>query len=38
MIIAGSFGDKMKKALTDHHINFVNKTGTADDAVKTIIQ
>ena len=38
MIIAGSFGDKMKQSLTDHHINFVNKTGTADDAVKTIIQ
>jgi predicted Fe-Mo cluster-binding NifX family protein len=38
MIIARSFGDKMKQALTDHHINFVNKTGTADDAVKTIIQ
>ena len=38
MIIAGSIGVKMKQALTDHHINFVNKTGTADDAVKTIIQ
>ena len=38
MIIAGSIGDKMKQALTDRHINFVNKTGTADDAVKTIIQ
>lgn len=38
MIIAVSFGDKMKQALTDHHINFVNKTGAADDAVKTIIQ
>ena len=38
MIIAGSIGVKMKQALTDHHINFVNKTGIADDAVKTIIQ
>ncbi|MCD4722823.1 MAG: hypothetical protein K8S13_23645 [Desulfobacula sp.] len=38
MIIAGSIGVKMKQALTDHHINFVNKIGTADDAVKTIIQ
>ena len=38
MIIAGSIGDKMKQALSDHHIDFVNKTGIADEAVKSIIQ
>lgn len=38
MIIAESIGDKMKQALTAHHINFTNNTGTADDAVKTIIK
>ena len=38
MIIAKSIGDKMKQALTAHHINFTNNTGTADDAVKTTIQ
>ena len=38
MIIAGSIGDKMKQALTAHHIKFADNTGSADDAVKTIIQ
>ena len=38
MIIAESIGDKMRQALTAHHINFIKNTGTADDAVKTIIQ
>ena len=38
MIIAKSIGDKMQQALTAHHIKFVNNTGAADDAVKTIIQ
>ena len=38
MIIAESIGDKMKQALTAHHINFAINTGTANDAVKTFIQ
>ena len=38
MVIAASIGDKMKQALTNHKIDFVIKTGTADDAVKTVIQ
>ena len=38
IIIASSIGDKMKKALTDHHIDLVNGTGTVHDAVKLIIQ
>ena len=38
LIIAKSIGDKMKQALTAHHINFTNNTGTADDTVKTTIQ
>ena len=33
-----SVGDKMKQALIDHHIKFVNKTGTAHDAVEVFIQ
>ncbi len=38
IIIARSIGDKMKKTLTAHNIEIVNKTGTADDAVKAIIE
>ncbi len=38
IIVAESIGDKMKKALTDHRIDFVIKTGTAYDAVKSIIE
>ncbi len=38
IIIAESVGDKMKRALVDHHIKFVNKTGTAHDAVEAFIQ
>ena len=38
ILIARSIGDKMKKTLTAHNIEIVNKTGTADDAVKAIIQ
>lgn len=38
MVIAESIGDKMKQALTDHHIDFVNKTGVAAEAVKSIVQ
>ena len=37
-IVAESIGDKMKQALTDHKIDFVIKTGTAADAVKSIIE
>lgn len=38
IIIAESVGDKMKRALIDHHIKLVNKTGTAHDAVEAFIQ
>lgn len=38
MIIAESIGDKMKQALIANHIKFANNTGTADDAVRTILQ
>ncbi|MEA1987121.1 MAG: NifB/NifX family molybdenum-iron cluster-binding protein [Candidatus Marinimicrobia bacterium] len=38
MIIAESIGEKMKQSLTANHINFVNNTGTADDAVRAITQ
>jgi predicted Fe-Mo cluster-binding NifX family protein len=38
MIIAESIGDKMKQALIVNHIKFVNNTGPADDAVRTILQ
>ena len=37
VIIANSIGDKMAKALSASHIEVVNNTGAADDAVKTII-
>ena len=38
LIVAESIGDKMKRALTDHRIDFVIKMGAADDAVKSIIE
>ena len=38
MIIAEAIGDKMKQALTANHINFVINNGTADDAVRIILQ
>ncbi len=38
LIVAESIGDKMKQALTDNRIDFVIKTGAANDAVKSIIQ
>ncbi len=38
ILVAGSIGDKMKQALTSHHIKLVHKTGTVDDAIKAIIQ
>ena len=37
MLIAKSIGAKMEQALTAHRIKFVNNTGAADDAVKTVI-
>ena len=38
IIITDSIGDKMKKSLTDHHIDITNGTGTVHDAVKSLIQ
>ncbi len=38
IIIAKSIGDKMQQTLTNHHINIVIKSGTAHDAVKTVIE
>lgn len=37
ILIGESIGDKMKQGLTDCHIDFVKKTGTVDNAVKTVI-
>ena len=37
LVIAGEFGNKMKKALEEHHIGYIEKKGVADHAVQTII-
>jgi predicted Fe-Mo cluster-binding NifX family protein len=38
LVIAGEFGNKMKQALEEHHIHYVEKTGVVDHVVQTIIQ
>ncbi|MEA2109677.1 MAG: NifB/NifX family molybdenum-iron cluster-binding protein [Pseudomonadota bacterium] len=38
LVIAGEFGKKMKQALEEHHIHYIEKTGVVDHVVQTIIQ
>ncbi len=38
MVVAESIGDKMKRALGEHQIEFAIRTGIADDTVMAIIQ
>ena len=37
LIIAEDIGDKMEKALNDHHIKYIINTGNADNAVQAFI-
>lgn len=37
LVIAGDFGDKMIQVLDEHHIQYVSKTGAADNVVKTVL-
>ena len=37
LVIAGDFGDKMKQVLDEHYIQYIEKTGTADNVVKTVL-
>ena len=38
LVIAGNFGRKMKQALRDYQIEYIEKTGVSDNVVQTIIQ
>ena len=37
LVIAGDFGDKMIQVLDEHHIQYVEKSGTADSVVTTVL-
>ena len=38
IVIAEDFGSKMKQALEEHHIKYIEKTGVANNVVQTIIE
>ncbi len=38
LLVAEDFGDKMRQALKDHQIKYIEKEGVADNVVKTIIE